>query len=149
MASQIFFSVDFILNSFLGVRPLNECPDMTLNNLMSSLQLWRFGKYGISLHCHCSQGHSDPEWRRLIGLGLELPHCISVEEQDPSNECPRHDSKQSDVEPPATEVWGMESTLSLPSLPGFLWFEVIAPDSPICGWNITVWLIKHKQMTDI
>ena len=37
----------------------------TLNNLMVSLQLWWFG---VPLHCHCSQVHSDPEWWQPIEL---------------------------------------------------------------------------------
>ena len=47
------------------VRPptSNECPDMTLNNLMVRFQqCWSFGECGVPLHCHCSQVHSSPEW---------------------------------------------------------------------------------------
>ena len=29
-------------------------PDMTLNNLMVSLQPWRFRECKVPLHCHCS-----------------------------------------------------------------------------------------------
>ena len=36
---------------------------------------------------------------------------------------PGYDTKQSDG-----EVWGMQSTPSLPSFPGPLWPEVVAPD---------------------
>ena len=28
---------------------------MLFNNLMARLQAWRFGEYGVPLHCHCSQ----------------------------------------------------------------------------------------------
>ena len=47
-----------------GVRPPpNECPDMTLNNLMVRFQqCWSFGECGVPLHCHRSQVHSGPEW---------------------------------------------------------------------------------------
>ena len=48
---------------FRGVRPPNECPDMTLNNLMVKFrQCWSFGEYGVPLHCYCSQVHSGPVW---------------------------------------------------------------------------------------
>ena len=44
-------------------------------------------------------------------------------------ECPGYDTKQSDGEVPVMlEVWGMWSTPSLPSLPGPLWPEVVAPE---------------------
>ena len=40
-----------------------------------------------------------------------------------------YDTKQSDGEIPAVlELWGMQSTPSLPSLPGPLWPRVVAPD---------------------
>ena len=40
----------------------------------------------------------------------------------PTNECPGYDTKQSDGEPPVMlEFSGMQSTPSLPSLPGSLW----------------------------
>ena len=42
---------------------------------------------------------------------------------------PGYDTKQSDGEAPVMlELWGMWSTLSLPSFPGPLWSEVVAPD---------------------
>ena len=52
------------------------------------------------------------------------------------NECPGYD-KLSDVEVPVMlELWGMQSTPSLPSLPGPLWPGVVAPDKgPIYGLN--------------
>ena len=51
-------------------------------------------------------------------------------------QCPGYD-KQSDGEVPAMlELWGMQSTPSLPSLPGPLWPGVVAPDKdPIYGLN--------------
>ena len=53
---------------------------------------------------------------------VEYTNCFSAE-------CPGYDTKQSDGEVPAMlELWGMWSTLSLPSLPGPLWPGVIAPD---------------------
>ena len=45
------------------------------------------------------------------------------------NECPGYDTKQSDGEVPAMlELWGMQSTPLLPSLPGPLWPGVVVPD---------------------
>ena len=48
-----------------GVRltTTNECPDMTLNNLMGRFQqCWSFGECGVSLYRHRSPVHSGPEW---------------------------------------------------------------------------------------
>ena len=45
------------------------------------------------------------------------------------NECPWYDTKQSDGEIPVMlELWGIQSTTSLPSLWGQLWPGVVAPD---------------------
>ena len=45
------------------------------------------------------------------------------------NECPVYDTKQFDGEVPVMlELWRMQSTSSLPSLPGLLWSRVAAPD---------------------
>ena len=58
----------------------------------------------------------------LLAGAVEYTDCIS-------NECPEYDIKQSDVEAPVMlELWGMQSTPSLPSLPGALWLGVVAPD---------------------
>ncbi len=47
----------------------------------------------------------------------------------PTNECPGYDTKQSDGEVPVMlELWGMQSTPSLPLLPGQLWLGVVPPD---------------------
>ena len=43
--------------------------------------------------------------------------------------CPGYNTKQSDGEVPLLlKLWGMRCTPSLPSLPGQLWFRVVAPD---------------------
>ena len=57
----------------------------------------------------------------------------------PANECPGHDTKQSDGEVPAMlELWGMRSTPSSPSLTSSLWPGVVAPyKGPIYGLNRT------------
>ena len=60
---------------------------------------------------------------------VEYTDCISAEGQHSHNECPRYDTKQSDGKVPAMlKLWGMRSTSSLLSLPGPLWFGVVAPD---------------------
>ena len=48
---------------------------------------------------------------------------------DPANESPGYDTKQSDGEVPVMlELWGMRSTPSLPLLAGPLWPGMVAPD---------------------
>ena len=45
------------------------------------------------------------------------------------NECPGYDIKQSDGETPVMlELWGLQSTLSLPLLQGYLWPGAVALD---------------------
>ena len=60
---------------------------------------------------------------------VECTNCISAERLDPSNECPIYDTKLSDDHSPLMqELWGMQSTFSLPLLPGPLWPGVVALD---------------------
>ena len=59
---------------------------------------------------------------------LNKPTASLQRSKTPPNECPRYDSKQSDGEVPAMlELWGMQTTPLLPSLPGLLWPGVVAP----------------------
>ena len=61
---------------------------------------------------------------------VEYTNCIFELGYDSLNECPGYDTKQSDVEASVNqEPWGMQSTPSLPSLPGPLWPGAVAPDS--------------------
>ena len=47
----------------------------------------------------------------------------------PPNECSGYDTKHSDGEAPVMlELWGMQSTPSLPFLPGSPWPGIVAPD---------------------
>ena len=47
----------------------------------------------------------------------------------PTNECPRYDTKQSDNEVlEMLELWGIQSTPLLPSIPGLLRLGVVEPD---------------------
>ena len=60
-------------------------------------------------------------------LGLQNTPTASLQRGNLPNECPGYDTKQSDGEVPAMlELWGFQSTPSLPSLSGSLWPEVIA-----------------------
>ena len=44
------------------------------------------------------------------------------------NECPRYDTKSDGEVPVMLELWGMQSTSLLQSLPGLLRFGMVAPD---------------------
>ena len=69
----------------------------------------------------------------------------------PTIECPGYDAKQSDVEfPVRLELWGMQNTSSLPSLPDPLWPRVIAPDRVLSMGQIELFDIStlYKQMTN-
>ena len=73
------------------------------------------------------------------GSRIHRPTAPLQRGKTPPNECTGYDTKQSDGEVPAMlELWGMQSTPSLPSLPGPLWPGVVAPDKgPIYGLNRT------------
>ena len=65
-----------------GKTPLMSVLDMTLNHLMTSFQPWKFGEYGVPLHCHCSQVHSHLKWVLSIGQ-IELFNyfnCVQTNE---------------------------------------------------------------------
>ena len=63
-------------------------------------------------------------------LGLKnTPMAFLLRGKTPPNECPGYDTEQSDGEVPVMlELWEMQSTTSLPSLPGPLWPGVELPD---------------------
>ena len=64
----------------------------------------------------------------LVGA-VEYTDCTSVEGQDFPNEGPGYETKQSDGEDPVIpELWGMQSSPSLPSLLGPLLPGVVAHD---------------------
>ena len=50
---------------------------------------------------------------------------------------PGYDIKQSEGEVPVMlELWGIQSTLSLPSLPGTLWHGLIAPGRVLSMYQV-------------
>ena len=83
-----------------------------------------------------------------LGGAAEYTDCISVVGQDnpavgqdTPNECPGYDTKLSDREASVMlELWGMQSTPLLPSLPGPLYLRVVAPDRVLCMGQIELFL---------
>ena len=64
-----------------------------------------------------------------VGWGSEYTDYFSAEGENFTNECSGYDTKQSNDEVPVMlDLWGMQSTPLLPSLPGPLWLEVVAPE---------------------
>ena len=68
----------------------------------------------------------------------------------PANEFPGYDTKHFDGEAPVMlELWGIQSTPSLPLIPGPFWPRVITPDRVLSMGQIELFDIqtKCKQMT--
>ena len=65
----------------------------------------------------------------------EVPVCSGHDTKQSDGEvpvCSGHDTKQSDGEVPVKlKLWGMQYTLSLPSLPCPLWLRVVATDKAL------------------
>ena len=82
----------------------------------------------------------------------EYTDCISAEGYDSLKGCPTCNTKQSDGETLVMlELWGMQSTPLLPSLPGRLWPRVIAPDRERGGgkefrFGRGLWYINHCRL---
>ena len=84
---------------------------------------------------------------------VEYINCTSAEEYNPPpNMCSGYDIKHSDSEVLVMqEIWGIRSTPLLLSLPGPLWFIVVAPDRVLCMGQIKLncilmlnWIIWNK-----
>ena len=72
----------------------------------------------------------------------EYTNCIYVQGQDFPNECPVYDTKQSDGEAPVMlELWGIQCTPLLPSLPCPLCSRVVAPD-----WVLSIGQIELNRV---
>ena len=81
-------------------------------------------------HNQSTNQPAEHNFGQLAGT-VEYTNCTSVEGLDPppSNEYPAYDAKHSDGEfPVMLELCGMWTTPSLPSLQGWLWPRVVAPD---------------------
>ena len=88
---------------------------------------------------------------RGSGISVQAArHDDDDDDEDSPNVCPGYDTKQSDAEASIMlEFWGMQSTPSLPSLPGPLWPGVVAPDKVLSMGQIelfNIW-IECQQMT--
>ena len=81
---------------------------------------------------------------------VEYTDCFSAKRYPLNNECPGYDTKQSDGEVPVIlELWGMQSTPSLPSLPGPLWPGVVSPDRAQSIGLIELFEILTVQTNDL
>ena len=86
------------------------------------------------IDCISAKGYDSPNECSVAqsAVAVEYTDCISAEGYDYLNQCHWYDSKQPDDEAPVMlELWEMQSTPSLPSLPGPLLPKVVAPDRVI------------------
>ena len=105
---------------------------------------------------------------RAVGLSTLAKHCpvgwaCRIYWQHlcrgarPHYECPDYDTKQSDGEVPVMqELWGMQSTLSLPLIPGSFRPGVVAPDKALSLGQIELncvlmqnWIVWNGTVFDI
>ena len=83
-----------------------------------------------------------------LAKAVEYTDCSGVKPRSTTSVL--YDTKQSDGEAPEIlELWGIWSTLSLPSLPGPLWHGVVVPDRVLSLVKIELSDIKTvcKQIT--
>ena len=103
-----------------SIIKISQNPEMSPGNLLSpKLQCENLSKRGKIIIS------------RLIDKFISslFYGCRIQRDWTPPNECPIYDSKQSGGEASVMlELWGMQSTPSLPSLPGPLWPGVLAPN---------------------
>ena len=94
----------------------------------------------------------------LVGWGCRIHRlllCRGIRHL-PHNECPGYNTKQSDGEVPVMqELWGMQSTPSLPSLPGPLWSGAVSPHSVLSMGQIELncvliqnWIARNGTVFD-
>ena len=105
-----------------------------------------------SLHLSTSDSKSHQLSSTQSAGTVEYTDCISAEGFN-SKECPGYDTKQSDGEGLVVlELWRMQSTLSLSSLPDLPWSKVVAPDRVLSigqrelnwiVWNRSVYMYKN------
>ena len=131
---------------------------MSLKGLVDRIRsLWKSTLEMVVLmieQCERPTHHISP-----VGWGCKIHRLLPCRGVRLPNECPGYDTKQSDSEVSVIlELWGMQNTPSLPSLPGPLWPGVVASDRvPSIGqielnrvlilnwivWNKTVYLYKN------
>ena len=122
-------------------------------------QFWRTGQFGLALDSYYFQVPLDMEWYYPVGWeAVEYTDSISAGGvRPPPNECPWYDTKQSDSAAPVMpELWGIWSTLSLPSLPDPLWPGVITSDRFLSMGKIELnyvlvlnWNVWNRTVFDI
>ena len=92
--------------------------------------------------------------KKTFAGAAKYTDCIFAEGQHFPNECPRHDTKQSDGEASVMlEIWGVWSTPSLPSLSGSLRLEVVASDRDLTMGQIELncalalnWIVWNRPV---
>ena len=73
---------------------------------------------------------------------VEYTDWIPIERSHSLNECLGYDTKQSDGKAPVMlELWRMQSTPSLSSVPGPLWPGVVAPYRALSMGHIELFII--------
>ena len=100
--------------------------NMTLNNLMVRLLLWRFGECGVTFHCRLSQVYSGSKQFGEVTWGYRTHGLYLCRGVRPPNEGPGYNTKQSDGEATVLELLAKWSTPSMTSLPGPLWPGVVS-----------------------
>ena len=93
-------------------------------------------------------------WLAQLAGAVEYTDCISAEGKDSPNKCPVYDTKPVDGEAPVLlELWEMQSTYSLPSLPGSLWLRVVASDRILAMGQIELncvlmlkWIVWNRNV---
>ena len=91
---------------------------------------------------------------QTINWGCRIHQVLPCRGIKPHSKCPVHETKQSDGEDPVMlELWGMQSTPSLPSLPVPLWSRVVAPDMVLSMGQIELnfvlmlnWIVWNKTV---
>ena len=98
---------------------------------------------------------------KLMSLSTYKIHYLTLTESlqrgTLPKECPKYDTKQFDgVVPVMLELWGMQSTPSLPSLPGLLWLREVALDRVLYMGQIELncvlmqnWIAQNRTVFDI
>ena len=79
-----------------------------------------------------------------VGYGCRIHRLLRA--KTPSDEYPNYDVNPSDGEAPILEIWGMESTPSLPMFPGPLWPRVVPSDRVLSMGQIERTICTNKWL---